>query len=48
MLITTVFLTLGSLYIQGLMGFILFPFGILFAYLFSQFYVPQRLKAQKS
>lgn len=47
MLITTVFLTLGSLYIQGLMGFILFPIGILFAYLFSQFYVPQRLKIQK-
>ena len=47
LLITAIFLTLGALYTHGLMGFVLFPIGILFAYLFSRFYVPQRLKTQK-
>ena len=47
LLITAMFLTVGALYTHGLMGFVLFPIGILFACLFSRFYVPQRLKTQK-
>ena len=47
LILTSILLTLGALYTLGLIGFILFPIGLLFAYLFSRFYVPQRLKAQK-
>lgn len=43
----SIFLALSAFKIQGLLGLTMLPLGVIFAYLFSYFYVPRRLKQVK-
>lgn len=46
LLSASIFFALAALNIQGLLGLSILPAGVIFAYLFSYFYVPRRLKKE--